>query len=64
MAKTGFKVGEANVTVLVPVKAPRKVMMSPTVLGESVTVTPMKELFGAQLEALPLMTLLLKTSPL
>jgi hypothetical protein len=63
IAKTGFRIGEAKVMVLVPVNAPARVMMSPTVLGESVTVPPIKELLGNQLVALPLITLLLKTSP-
>jgi len=54
IATTGLTIGEANVTVLLPVNAPSKVMMSPTVLGEEVTVPPINELFDDQLIAVPL----------
>ena len=54
IAKTGFSTGEAKVIVLVPVKAPRRRISSPTTLGEVVTVPPVNELLGAQIFEVPL----------
>ena len=56
MAKTGSTIGEANVIVSGPVNIPSKRMMSRTVLGEVVTVPPMKELSGAQRVVVPFVT--------
>jgi hypothetical protein len=59
IANTGSTRGEAKVIVLVAVEVPFKVMMSPTVLGEAVTVPPIKELGGAHTPVLLLITVLL-----
>jgi hypothetical protein len=56
IAKTGLTTGELNVIVLVPVKLPFRKMASPTVLGEVVTVPPIKEEFGNQMALVPFVT--------
>jgi hypothetical protein len=57
IAKTGFTIGWPNVIVPVPPAAPPvNPKISPTVLGDAVTVPPTKELFGLQLPAVPLIT--------
>jgi hypothetical protein len=48
IAKTGFTIGESNVIVLVPPVDPFKAIISPTVLGDVVTVPPIKEVPGFQ----------------
>ncbi len=52
IAKTGSVIGEANV-IVPPPGLPFIPIMSPTVLGEVVTVPPIKEPFGLQLPAVP-----------
>jgi len=46
---SGLTTGEENVIVFVPVDEPFRKIASRTVLGESVDVPPIKELFGAQI---------------